>query len=726
LVQHTEEYGCDKELSTPEPLRSTVVDGAAVVDRMEIGAQVRKSMRSVPQPVSIITSTDISTGTPVFRGATISSFNTVTINPTTIISLNIKRPSSTFDAVESSGYFLVHLLRADEINSEVAQAFTKGNSTAPFRTIGKVSQVRLPEVTAHAAKADAGPPLIEDCASPGHLLCRYLPQKTVQLGDHVVVFGTVDSVIKRPNALKGSDTTCLIYANGQYGRVSSLQLSPAPTISSTAFDEFVLKLRYMDHSCLHVPISSAMWELLGPKLKASIQVMRFRSSEIFRLLTSYVSLKSEPNPSSIDLESGTMSPLSSGILKVVTFYHIFLASTSPTASMMSIIPYLPVEAGNDLQRYQKVADETSQELVAIRDSLQRIYDPQGTYQPPVSDVYSLREVPSINFGDRLRYLESYARCCLVPLSLPETPIGPRSALSPLLSQYNHIGREILQWTCYQAYHADNAFATQSNPAHDQARTAVMRIHQKDILLSWVDWPARKAGRLQRISEGFQGIDDELMLWLRQYGEMCERTAEYLNSYKAFLHASDLYNYWRDELGRSKEDGPIRTVAQTVPRKWFGRFLKPKKYATKKPPLIKRYMRYDGKGITRKVPGPLVVRKAVVGPSPNEPAEGHIRVKFMDPLARRIDLAERQEEGIQKGLGDIERLMAEKMLQRPPTMRINAQGRRQDPVNDELEDIHRSILNDQDSPKAQPKSSTSTAAAKEFFEVMGGKSKSKRG
>jgi flavin reductase (DIM6/NTAB) family NADH-FMN oxidoreductase RutF len=669
---HTEENSWDKELSAPETLHSTIVNGATVVDRENVGAQVRKSMRSVPQPVSIITSTDISTGRPVFRGATISSFTTVTIDPTTIISLNIKRPSSTFDAVESSGYFLVHLLRADEINSQVAHAFTKGSSTAPFRTVGKVSQVRLPEVTEHAAKADAGPPLIEDCANPGHLLCRYLAQKTVQLGDHVVVFGTVEGVVKGPNSLEESDTTCLVYANGRYGRASSLQLSPTPTIASTAFNEFVLKVRYMDHSSLRIPISSAVWELLGPALKASFQAMRFRSSEIFHLLTSDISFKSGPNPSGIDVESGTMSPLSSDILKAVTFYSIFLGPKSPTASMMSMVPYLPEKIAADLQRYREVVDGTYHELVAIGDSLQRIYHPQSTYQPPVSDVYSLRKMPSVNFGDALRYLESYARCCLGPLSLPETVVGPRLTLIPLLSQYNHIGREMLQWIYYQACRADTAFATQSNPAHDRARTAVMRIHQKDILLSWVDWPARKAARLQRISGDFQGVDDELMLWLRQYAEACEQTAEYLNSYKAFLNASDLYNYWRDEWGRSGEDGPVRTVAQTVPRKWFGRFLKPKKYASKKPPLVKRYMRYDGKGITRKVPGPLVVRKAVVGPSPHEPAEGHVRVKFMDPLARRIDLAERQEEGIQKGLEDIERLMAEHISQRPSMGCDNAQ------------------------------------------------------
>jgi flavin reductase (DIM6/NTAB) family NADH-FMN oxidoreductase RutF len=179
-------------------------------------------MRSVPQPVSIITSTDVSTGTPVFRGATISSFNTVTIEPSTIVSLNIKRPSSTFDAIESSGHFLVHLLNADQTTSEVAQAFTKGSSTAPFRTLKKISQVRLLEASGQAAMADAGPPLIEDCSSPGRLLCRYLPQKTVQLGDHVVVFGIVDKFTKTLMSLEESDVTCLAYANGQYGCVGPL------------------------------------------------------------------------------------------------------------------------------------------------------------------------------------------------------------------------------------------------------------------------------------------------------------------------------------------------------------------------------------------------------------------------------------------------------------------------------------------------------------------------
>lgn len=235
-AEHLEENDWNKELAVLEPGRSTNVNGEAVVDRVAIGTQVRKLMRSVPQAIAIVTSTDISTGIPVFRGATISSFNTVTIEPTAIVSLNIKKPSSTFDAIESSGYFLVHLLSADQTTSKLAQLFTKGCSTAPFEKLEKLSQVRLPDVRGQAVTPDAGPPLIENYPSPGHLLCRYLAEKTVQLGDHVVIFGTVDKVTRKVHSLREPDTTCLAYANGQFGRVSPFELSSAPKISSAAFD----------------------------------------------------------------------------------------------------------------------------------------------------------------------------------------------------------------------------------------------------------------------------------------------------------------------------------------------------------------------------------------------------------------------------------------------------------------------------------------------------------
>ena len=679
VAHHPEEDNWDEELSIPGSADSTVVNGAAMADQVKISARVRKAMRSVPQPVSIITSTDITTGKPVFRGATISSFSTVTIEPTTIVSLNIKRPSSTFDAIESSGYFLVHLLSANQTNSELAQAFTKGSSFDPFQTLVDVSQIRLPQVSGQVAAGNAAPPLIS-CRSPGHLLCRYLPPKTVQVGDHVVIFGTVDMVTKKRTLLEGPETTCLVYANGRYGHVSPLGLSSALKISRAAFDDFVHKIRLMDHTCLHASIHYDIYlDRLGPELKASLGALRYRGKELFNILTRDDNF----NSGSRSLRNGfgtlSVSSLGSGILEAVTFYAIFLAVRLPTRSSTFETTHLPLEAIEALQRYQIVMRRTNDELLAIKALLQRLRDPQTNYQPIVSGVYSLKKVPPVDFGEKFRYLENYVRCCLSPLTVPETIFAPMPVLQSLLTQANAALRETLQWISYQtiyhqAHRSGNALSSQPNPARAQARTAITRIHQKDVLLSWAERPAKKLQRLQNISEDFQGLDDGFMLWLRQYGENCERTAAYLNSYKAFLRASELYSYQRDELGRSEEDGPVRTVLNTVPRKWFGRdVIKPRVYTTKPPPLVRQYMRNDGTGATRRVPGPLVVRAAVVGPSPNEAAEEEVRLRFMDPLARRIDFAERQEQSIQRGLKDIERLMGAELSQRSTGKCIDAPG-----------------------------------------------------
>ncbi len=211
-------------------------------DKPEISTQVRHAMRSVPQPVVLITSTDMSTGSPIYRGATISSFNTVTLEPEPIVSLNIKRPSSTFDAIQSSGYFAVHLLRASLAASKLATAFTKGSSGSPFNDLGPNFDIARRKIGAKKS-----PPALRSAHVPFRLGCAYRHDKTVELGDHVVIFGTVWHVYI--GNVKGSDDTaaqtdepCLLYAGGQYGRVCELDtadgkvresaLPPMPTADS--------------------------------------------------------------------------------------------------------------------------------------------------------------------------------------------------------------------------------------------------------------------------------------------------------------------------------------------------------------------------------------------------------------------------------------------------------------------------------------------------------------
>ncbi|RMZ91866.1 hypothetical protein DV736_g886, partial [Chaetothyriales sp. CBS 134916] len=239
-------------------------------------------MRSVPHPVAIITSTSTyttptsdsnssaSAGTSLdlFRGATVSSFNTVTLIPSPIVSFNITRHSSTFRAIQLSGMFNVHLLTGDVrreqhhgINERshrshpelIASKFSMGNKGRPFhQETGEVE--RWTDLSASTGRSlpisttvPAAPGGIGRVASPGnlgvarlppvirgqtdegadlvpfHLLCEHMTEKTVWIGDHVVVFGRVMSVVdnlKNDNELYDGDRKAtLVYVHGTYARV---------------------------------------------------------------------------------------------------------------------------------------------------------------------------------------------------------------------------------------------------------------------------------------------------------------------------------------------------------------------------------------------------------------------------------------------------------------------------------------------------------------------------
>lgn len=176
-------------------------------------------MRSVPHPVAVVTATDpashkeSSDPRSSWRGATISSFNTVSLYPTAVVSFNIKRLSSTFTAIKDSGQFAIHLLDVTAAGVEIARRFSRGNANDPF--IGN------DDFTATADKATTPPTLTRPPVTFG-LRCGYLPDKTTEINDHVVVFGVVEEIWAREdpqNAAGGGSQApnpSLIYVEGGY------------------------------------------------------------------------------------------------------------------------------------------------------------------------------------------------------------------------------------------------------------------------------------------------------------------------------------------------------------------------------------------------------------------------------------------------------------------------------------------------------------------------------
>ncbi|KAH8697751.1 flavin reductase like domain-containing protein [Talaromyces proteolyticus] len=185
-----------------------------------LSRQVRLLMRRVPHPVAIITTppsasstnrTSQSHTTP--RGMTVSSFNTVTLNPKPVISFNVHQPSETLLALQSSHRFVVHLLAPTPEAAKLARDFSKGNENLDLGqfefeadddnngTLPRLKRKRRRHTQLQQDKGD------DDQDFSFILECKYIPEKTIEIYDHVIVLGTVERLISvSPNISLSQET----------------------------------------------------------------------------------------------------------------------------------------------------------------------------------------------------------------------------------------------------------------------------------------------------------------------------------------------------------------------------------------------------------------------------------------------------------------------------------------------------------------------------------------
>ncbi|GFF78034.1 uncharacterized protein C1071.11 [Aspergillus udagawae] len=200
--------------------------------------QVRLLMRRVPYPVAIITATDPQG--PIekaFRGMTVSSFNTVTLHPSPVVSFNVRRPSETLTALQSSGRFLVHLLAPTPATAALARDFSRGNHNlallsgkGDFEFAQHVSAdgsvTRPLPILRRRAISQLGQTKTEESIEdfPFVFECQLNPQG-VEVHDHTIVVGTVVQALLRHLPESEADTSvssgsakdlCLTYANTKF------------------------------------------------------------------------------------------------------------------------------------------------------------------------------------------------------------------------------------------------------------------------------------------------------------------------------------------------------------------------------------------------------------------------------------------------------------------------------------------------------------------------------
>jgi flavin reductase (DIM6/NTAB) family NADH-FMN oxidoreductase RutF len=174
---------------------------------------VRELMRRVPHPVAVVSASwsrkpfrpshfsdsspkeysELSPHNTPVLGLIVSSFNTITLRPIPYVSFNIKLPSQTYDGIVSTGKFEISPMWS----SIAARPFSgmperfASTKDEPYagRTLKTLYRGRI-----------------------FTLQCKWVPEKSISVGDHVIMVGEVVRCKKN----KKYDYPALVYCDGEY------------------------------------------------------------------------------------------------------------------------------------------------------------------------------------------------------------------------------------------------------------------------------------------------------------------------------------------------------------------------------------------------------------------------------------------------------------------------------------------------------------------------------
>ncbi|KAM3528272.1 hypothetical protein NHJ13051_002535 [Beauveria bassiana] len=179
--------------------------------------QLRAVMRLLSQSVVVCTSAGHD---KIPRAMTMSSFTSLTLKPTPVITFNVATPSRTLDSIQASRSFNIHVLSGDSSGAAVADHFTRGNEGADvFAGLGDV----VLEQSAENSTALAPPPPLLRGKGVVHVLrCRLLEDEPVRglikVRDHMIVVAEVVEMIPGVE----SNEFGLAYADRKYRQVGSV------------------------------------------------------------------------------------------------------------------------------------------------------------------------------------------------------------------------------------------------------------------------------------------------------------------------------------------------------------------------------------------------------------------------------------------------------------------------------------------------------------------------
>lgn len=164
--------------------------------------------------------------TPVPRGMTMSSFTSLSLRPTPLVTFNIATPSRTLDAVSRSRQFNIHILSGDVAGARVAEWFRKGNAEdlGVFEA-GNLKDECGCEVVAAETSRDGAAPLLKGPGVLFALRCSLLGDEParglVRVRDHVIVLAVINDIVEGEGGKSEPGPFGLAYADRLYRQLGS-------------------------------------------------------------------------------------------------------------------------------------------------------------------------------------------------------------------------------------------------------------------------------------------------------------------------------------------------------------------------------------------------------------------------------------------------------------------------------------------------------------------------
>ncbi|KFA76669.1 hypothetical protein S40288_04410 [Stachybotrys chartarum IBT 40288] len=192
--------------SFPQPRHSST----STSPTLPLPDQIRSLMRLLPH--SVVVCTAMHNNTP--RAMTMSSFTSLTLQPTPLVSFNVASPSRTLDAIAGARAFNIHVMAGDARGARLADRFTKGNAGAAlFDGL---------EWVMTTCEGEGGAPVLREEGVLRVLRCKVLDEADgsglVRVRDHVIVVGEVVEVLDGRDEGGGFG---LAYADRRYRQVGA-------------------------------------------------------------------------------------------------------------------------------------------------------------------------------------------------------------------------------------------------------------------------------------------------------------------------------------------------------------------------------------------------------------------------------------------------------------------------------------------------------------------------